>query len=57
MKGAEREYLGPTYFQPNRTPLVFQKDQSASLPIDDPTVGVTPSPQINATALGSSSDS
>jgi hypothetical protein len=55
-KGAEGGYVGPAYFQPNRTPLVFPKDQSASLPIDVPTVGVTPSPQINATAPDSSSD-
>jgi hypothetical protein len=55
-KGAEGGYLGPAYFQPNRTPLVFQKDQSASLSIDDSTVGVLPSPQINATAVDSSSD-
>jgi hypothetical protein len=44
-KGAEGGYLGPAYFQPNRTPLVFQQDQSATPPIDDSTVKVTPSPQ------------
>jgi hypothetical protein len=54
-KVVEGGYLGPAYFQPNQTPPVFQKDQSASLPIGDPTVGVTPSPQFNATAPDSSS--
>jgi hypothetical protein len=54
-KGAEGGYVGPAYFQPNRTPPVFQKDQSASLPIDDPTLGVTSSPQINAADPGPSS--
>jgi hypothetical protein len=54
-KGVEGGYLGPAYFQPNQTRPVFQKDQSASLPIGDPTVGVTPSPQFNATAPDSSS--
>jgi hypothetical protein len=53
-KGAEGGYLGPAYFQPNRTPLVFQQDQSATPPIDDSTVKVTPSPQA---APGSSLDS
>jgi hypothetical protein len=56
-KAAEGRYLGPAYFQPNRTPPMFQHNQSASLPIDDQPVGVSPSPQINATAPGSSSDS
>jgi hypothetical protein len=56
-KGAKGGYLGPAYFQPNRTPPVFQHNQSTSPPIDDPTVGVSPPPQINATAPGSSSDS
>jgi hypothetical protein len=56
-KGAEGGYLGPAYFHPNRTPLVFQKVQSAFPPIDDSTVGVSPSPQINATAPSSSSES
>jgi hypothetical protein len=55
-KGTEEGYVGPAYFQPRRTPLVFPKDKSASLPIDDPTVGVTPSPQIKTTAPESSSD-
>jgi hypothetical protein len=36
---------------------VFQHNQLAPLPIDDPTRGKSPSPQINATAPGSSSDS
>jgi uncharacterized cupin superfamily protein len=48
-KGAGEGYVGPAYFQPNRTPPVFPKYQSASLSIDDPTVGVTSSPHINAT--------
>jgi hypothetical protein len=52
-KGAEGGYLGLAYFQPNQTPQVFQNNQSASLPIDDLIVGVTPSPQINATSPGS----
>jgi hypothetical protein len=56
-KGVEGRYLGPAYFQPNQTPPVFQHSQSASPPIDDPTIGVMSSPQINATAPGSSSDS
>jgi hypothetical protein len=56
-KGAEGGYMGPTYFQPNGTPPVFQKDQSASPTIDDSTLRVSPSPQINANAPGSSSDS
>jgi hypothetical protein len=56
-KGAEGGYLGPAYFQPNRTPLVCQHNQLASPPIADSTVRVSPSPQINATAPGSSSDS
>jgi hypothetical protein len=42
-KGAEGVYLGPAYFQPNRTPPVFY-DQSTAPPIDDPTVKVVPSP-------------
>jgi hypothetical protein len=41
-EGAEGGYLGPAYFQPNRTPPVFQKDQSASPSIDDSIVGVSP---------------
>jgi hypothetical protein len=53
-KGAEGGYLGPAYFQPKRTPPMFQQDQSATPPIDDPIVKVTPSPQA---APGSSSDS
>jgi hypothetical protein len=56
-KGAKGGYLGPAYFQPNRTPLVFQHNQSAPPPIDDPIVGVSSSPQINTTATGSSSNS
>jgi hypothetical protein len=52
-KGAEGGYLGPVYFQPNRTPPVFQHDQLAAPPIDNPTVKVVPSPQA---APGSSSD-
>jgi hypothetical protein len=43
-KGAEGVYLGPAYFQPNRTPPVFQHNQSAFPPIDDPTVRVSLSP-------------
>jgi hypothetical protein len=56
-KGAEGGYLGPAYFQPNRTPLVFQHNQPASPPIDDPTIGISPSPHINANVPSSSSDS
>jgi hypothetical protein len=37
-KGTEEGYVGPTYFQPRRTPLVFPKDKLASLSIDGPTV-------------------
>jgi hypothetical protein len=51
-KGTEEGYMRPTYFQPRRTP-VFPKGQSASSLIDDPTAGIAPSPQINATAPGS----
>jgi hypothetical protein len=36
---------------------MFPHNQSASPPIDDLTKGILPSPQINATAPGSSSDS
>jgi hypothetical protein len=50
---AKGGYLGPAYFKPRRTPPMFQQDQSAAPPIDDPTVKVTPSPQA---ATGSSSD-
>jgi hypothetical protein len=53
-KGVEGGYLGPAYFQPKRTPPVFQHDQSAAPPIDDPTVKVAPSPQFTPV---SSSDS
>jgi hypothetical protein len=42
-KGAKGVYLGPAYFQPNRTPPVLY-DQSVALPIDDPIVKVVPSP-------------
>jgi hypothetical protein len=56
-KGVEGGYLGPAYFQLNRTPPVFQKDQSAFPAIDDSTVRVSLFPQINTTAPGSSSDS
>jgi hypothetical protein len=56
-KGAEGGYLGPAYFQQNRTPLMFQHNKSASPPINDPTVGISPSPQVNTVAPGSSSDS
>jgi hypothetical protein len=52
-QGAEGGYLGPAYFQPRRTPPIFQQDQSAAPPIVDPTMKVTPSPQA---AIGSSSD-
>jgi hypothetical protein len=51
-QGAEGGYLGPAYFQPRRTPPMFQQDQSATPPIDDPTVNVTPSPQA-ATSFSS----
>jgi hypothetical protein len=34
-KRTEEGYVGPAYFQPKRTLLVFPKDQSTSLPIDD----------------------
>jgi hypothetical protein len=50
-QGAEGGCLGPTYFQPRRTPPMFRQDQSAALPIDDPKA--TPSPQA---ATSSSSD-
>jgi hypothetical protein len=36
---------------------VFQHNQSAPPPSDDPTKRISPSPQINATAPGSSADS
>jgi hypothetical protein len=52
-QGAEARYLGPTYFQPKQTPLMFQQNQLAASPIDDPTMKVTPSPQD---ATSSSSD-
>jgi hypothetical protein len=52
-QGAEGGYLGPAYFQPRHTPPMFQQDQSAIPPIDDPTTKVTPSPQA---ATSSSSD-
>jgi hypothetical protein len=55
-KGIEEGYMGPAYFQPRRSPPVFPKGQSASQLIDDPTVGITPSPQINTSAHDSSSD-
>jgi hypothetical protein len=54
-KGTKDGYVGLAYFQTKRTPPVFPKDQSAFLPIDDPTIEVTSSPQINAAAPGSSS--
>jgi hypothetical protein len=44
-KGAEGGYLRPAYCQPKQNPLVFQQNQSANLPIDDPTAKATPSPQ------------
>jgi hypothetical protein len=53
-KGAKGGYLGLAYFQPKRTPPVFQQDQSTALPIDDSTVRIAPSPQV---VTGSSSDS
>jgi hypothetical protein len=56
-KGAEKGYLGPAYFQPNRTPPVLQHNQLAPPPIDDLTIGISPSPQIKANAHGSSSNS
>jgi hypothetical protein len=52
-KGVEGGYLGPAYYQPKQTPPVFQQDQSAIPPIDDPTAKTTPSPQA---AASSSSD-
>jgi hypothetical protein len=52
-KGVEGGYLEPAYFQPNRTPPMFQQDQSATPPINDPTVKVVPSPQAT---IRSSSD-
>jgi hypothetical protein len=42
--------LGPAYFQPKQTPPVFQQNQLANPPIDDPKA--TPSQQ----AASSSSD-
>jgi hypothetical protein len=56
-KGVEGGYLGLAYFQPNRTPPVFQKDQSAFPLIDHSIVGFSSSPRINTTTPGSSSDS
>jgi hypothetical protein len=50
-QGAEGGYLVPTYFQRKQTPPVFQQNQSANPPIDDPKA--TPSPQA---ATSSSSD-
>jgi hypothetical protein len=50
-EGAEGGYLGLAYFQPRRTPPMFQQDQLAAPPVDDPKA--TPSPQA---ATGSSSD-
>jgi hypothetical protein len=44
-KGAEGGYLGPAYYQPKQTPPMFQQDQLAILPIDDPTAKTTQSPQ------------
>jgi hypothetical protein len=52
-QGEVGEYLRPAYFQPRRTPLMFQQDQLAAPPIDDPIVKATPSPQD---ATSSSSD-
>jgi hypothetical protein len=49
-KGAEGGYLGPAYYQPKQTPLVFQQGQSAILLIDDPTAKATPSPQVVASS-------
>jgi hypothetical protein len=48
--------VGHAYFQQRKTPPVFPKNQLASLSIGDPTVGVTLSPQINASAPNSSLD-
>jgi hypothetical protein len=50
-KGAEGGYLGPAYYQPKQTPLVFQQGQSAIPPIDDPTTKTTPSPQVATSSL------
>jgi hypothetical protein len=50
-KGAEGGYLGPAYYQPKQTPLVFQQNQSANPPIDDPTAKATPSPQAATSSL------
>jgi hypothetical protein len=55
--GTKEGYVGSAYFQPGQSPLMFPKAQSASQPICDPTVGVTPSPQVNATTPDASSDS
>jgi hypothetical protein len=52
-KGAEGGYLGPAYYQPKQTPLMFRQDQSAIPPIDGPTTKVAPFPQA---ATSSSSD-
>jgi hypothetical protein len=52
-EGAEWGYLGPAYYQPKQTPPMFQQDQSAIPPIDDPTAKASPSPQA---AVSSSSD-
>jgi hypothetical protein len=49
-KGAEGGYLGPAYYQPKQTPLVFQQNQSANPPIDDPTAKATPSPQATTSS-------
>jgi hypothetical protein len=45
--------MGPAYYQQKQTPLVFQQNQSANSPIDDPTAKASLSPQA---AIRSSSD-
>jgi hypothetical protein len=47
-QGAAGGYLGPAYYQPKQTPPVSQQDQSAILPIDNPIVKASPSPQAVA---------
>jgi hypothetical protein len=49
-KGAEGGYLGPTYYQPKQTPLVFQQNQSANPPVDDPRAKATPSPRATTSS-------
>jgi hypothetical protein len=49
-KGAEGGYLELAYYQPKQTPPLFQQNQSANLPIDDPTAKATASPQATTSS-------